>query len=463
MTEKSEVIKHSAAIHIQNNITLLQRRAWNVLLANAYDELPTKDKYGIEVSDLMHILEFDSKNEEYLKEALRALITCLVEWNVLGKDRREEWGATTLLAQAKIKNGICTYAYSPEMRMRLHNPRMYARISLSMQNKFSSKYAQTLWELCVDYLDEARNYGETPFIALADYRKLMGLREEMYPRFKKFNEYVIKAAIKEINAVSDFRVEVEYKRESRTVVAVKFKARRVQLLPGQSIEQRILFPDVVDMPPAVRELKNAGMAADEAWKIWHEGFNYIEADKRPTDLKDNSEAAFDRYVQEKVHLLRRQQEVGKVKSITGFLRTAIKKNYANPEFVAGDTKKKAREETKTQYVTEHNRHLLDDEKRALQTSRDEELHQLCARILTDAPALLMEVTGAIFKDNGVLKKMCQPDKPLFENYRDNLTLRVLVDQHVMDHYPKRFLPIRARYDAQLAALEEPPRAANAAR
>ena len=229
--------------------------------------------------------------------------------------------------------------------MRLHNLGMYARISLSMQNKFSSKYAQTLWELCVDYLDEARNYGETPFISLADYRKLMGLREEMYPRFKKFNEYVIKAAIKEINAVSDFRVEVEYNREGRRIIAVKFKARRVQIHPGQSIEQRILFPDVMDMPPAVRELKNAGMAADEAWKIWQEGFNYVEAEKRPIDLKDNPEAAFDRYVLEKVHLLRRQQGAGKVKSITGFLRTAIKKNYANPEFGA-EKQKKAREEPK---------------------------------------------------------------------------------------------------------------------
>jgi len=37
---KRDVIKHSAAIQIQNNVTLLQRRAWNVLLANAYDELP---------------------------------------------------------------------------------------------------------------------------------------------------------------------------------------------------------------------------------------------------------------------------------------------------------------------------------------------------------------------------------------------------------------------------------------
>jgi hypothetical protein len=42
MTDKTEVIKHSAAIQIQNSISLLQRRAWNILLANAYEELPTE-------------------------------------------------------------------------------------------------------------------------------------------------------------------------------------------------------------------------------------------------------------------------------------------------------------------------------------------------------------------------------------------------------------------------------------
>src|SRR5918992_2277011 len=171
LRNKKEVIKHSAAIYIENNITLLQRRAWNVLLAYAYDELVTKEEHDIKVKDLMRVLEFDSKNEDYLKEALEALVSCKVKWNILDKDGEYEWGVTTLLAEAKIKNGVCSYAYGPTLRERLHNPRMYARISLSMQNKFDSKHAQALWELCTDYLDEARNHGETPFLDLEDVKK----------------------------------------------------------------------------------------------------------------------------------------------------------------------------------------------------------------------------------------------------------------------------------------------------
>ena len=39
----NEVVKASPAIQIQSKITHLQRRAWNVLLANAYNELTNKE------------------------------------------------------------------------------------------------------------------------------------------------------------------------------------------------------------------------------------------------------------------------------------------------------------------------------------------------------------------------------------------------------------------------------------
>ena len=145
----------------------------------------------LNIKELVQALEFDSKNEDYLKEALRALIQCKVEWNVLNKDDQWEWGVTTLLAEASIQSGIYTYAYGPILRERLHNPQMYARISLSMQNKFESKHAQALWELCVDYLGAGREYGEAAYIPIPTYRKLLGVSEGQYARFKDLSFYVM--------------------------------------------------------------------------------------------------------------------------------------------------------------------------------------------------------------------------------------------------------------------------------
>ena len=74
LTEINEVIKASPAIQIQSKITHLQRRAWNVLLANAYNELPNKDIHRVSVAELAKSLGFNSHNEDYLKETLEALV-----------------------------------------------------------------------------------------------------------------------------------------------------------------------------------------------------------------------------------------------------------------------------------------------------------------------------------------------------------------------------------------------------
>lgn len=452
---KREVIKHSAAIHIQNNITLLQRRAWNVLLANAYDELPVQEHHRIRIHDLVRALEFDSKNEEYLKEALEALVSCKVKWNILDKDGEHEWGVTTLLAEAKIKGGMCTYAYGPTLRERLHNPRMYARISLSMQNKFDSKHAQALWEVCTDYLDEVRNQGETPFIGLREFKGLMGIGNEGYGgEFKIINRDVIKPSIKEINTVTDFDVKAEYKREKRKVAAVKFRVRRVEQFPGQRPRQGELFLDDKDTPLIVRELKNAGLAAEEAWRIWQEGFKYVEENKRPTNIGDNPEAAFDQYVLEKVHLLRRWQAEQKVRNITGFLREALRKNYANPEFAAEEKKKKAGEQRKAKQAIGGERERIEAQKAELKKAHDVDMHQLCEKIVQETPALLEEAAEQVFRENPLIRKACPLEKTLLESYQEKPMLWIMVDQYLKKRYPERFTTVRERYDAQLAAIEE---------
>lgn len=453
MKDKKEVIKHSAAVQIENNITLLQRRAWNVLLAYAYDNLLSTEEHNITIETLARVLEFGRTNDDYLKEALRALTTCKVEWNILSKDREIEWGVTTLLAQAKIKNGVCIYAYSPELRRRLHNPRMYARISLSMQNKFGSKYAQALWELCVDYLNESKNYGETPFIPMNAYRGLMGIADDLYPEFKRLSRRTVLDSIEEINALTDFQVKHEYKREGKKVTAVKFKAWRAVMIPGQTTRQGTLFPDLMDMPLAVHELKAAGLAADEAWRIWQEGFAYVDQKKRPSDVGDNPEATFDRYVREKIHLLKRMQAAGKIKNSTGFLREAIKKNYANPEFTAEGKQREARETIKAARINDRERQRLEEQKTVLTRARDEDVHAICEQMVKNSPAFLEEATEYVFRENPGSRSVFESGKTLQETYRERPLLWIMVDKYLVGKHPDHFASILERYEKQIAALE----------
>lgn len=224
VSRKKEVVKSSAAIHSSNTISLLERKVWNCLLAHAYDSLMEREIHAIPVKELVHLLNFTSNNYDYLKSSLETLIGTVVSWNILRKDDNE-WAATSLLSSATIKKSVVYYSYSPVLRQKLFNPAMYARISFSLQNRFSSKYALALYELCVDYYDVKRNEGETPYITIEQFRELMGIEPDEYLEFKRLSKRVIYDPIEEITNYSDFIIEPIFKREKRRVVAIKLLIR----------------------------------------------------------------------------------------------------------------------------------------------------------------------------------------------------------------------------------------------
>ena len=321
LAEINEVIKASPAIQIQSKITHLQRRAWNVLLANAYNELPNTDIHHVNVSELARKLGYASNDTEHLKETLEALVDCTVEWNILGKDKVEEWGVASLLAEARIKDGICTYAYPPYLRQKLHNPRIYTKLNLRLQNRFTSRYALVLWEVCFDYFDADRQQGETRFIPIESFRELMGLEKNEYPVFKVLNRDVIKPAIKEINDLTNYHVEVEQKRIGRRIGELKFRITRVEQLPVQES----LFPDIENLPSVAFELVQAGIDRKVALQIAAAEWDFVNPEKLP---QPGAYPDFLGYVAEKLEM---SVDAASVKNRAGYIVEAIRENYQDPE------------------------------------------------------------------------------------------------------------------------------------
>ena len=153
---ETTLIKHSAAIHISNSLTLIQRKLFNVLLQRAYPTLLSEETHALPLAELKAQLGYRSKNDEPIKEGFRVLNSTQVEWNVLNKDREERWGIGTCLADAEIIGGLCEYSYSPKMRKLLGSPAVYARLNLEVQNTFRSKHALALWEFLEDALGARR-------------------------------------------------------------------------------------------------------------------------------------------------------------------------------------------------------------------------------------------------------------------------------------------------------------------
>ena len=423
----NEVIKASPAIQIQSKISLLQRRAWNVLLANAYNELPDKDVYSVSVVELAAKLGFNSRDYDYLKEVLKSIVDCKVEWNVLDKDKEEEWGVASLLAEVRIRDGICFYQFPHTLRLKLHNPRVYAKLNLRLQNRFRSRYALVLWEVCFDYFDTERDQGETPFIPLEAFKELIGLEVGEYPVFKILNRDVIKPAVKEINNLTDYLVEVEQKRVKRRVAELKFRITKIKQIPIQES----LFPDIENLPSVAIELVQVEVDRNVALKIADQEWDFINPQKLPPP---GTYPDFLAYVAEKIEI---SLHATTVKNRGGFIVEAVRENYQDPQ--VQKVRELRAEKTKQKE--------LEDLEAEFEVKRDNILRQT-----VHAQPELVEVAAERIQSYMIRSRLLRHASPM-EAYQKGGMVKAEIDGILAAEFCQELLaPVQAAYESEKARI-----------
>ena len=219
---RQSVKKNVAAIHVSGKLTLLQRKLSNVLLLNAYDELITKQTHSIDAQTLSLMVGYNSNDIDTLKASLRGLAETVAEWDMLDSAGRQEWGVSALLSYAKLKGGVCEYAYSPALAEKLHDPKVFALINLNIQRRFTSGHGLALYENCYRFV----RTGSTGWWPLDLFRRLMGVEgSAYYETFKHLNAKIIKPAVAEVNRTSNIRVQPEFAKKGRTVTDLRFLIR----------------------------------------------------------------------------------------------------------------------------------------------------------------------------------------------------------------------------------------------
>lgn len=226
---RNELIKHSAAVHINNTLSLLERKVSNILLNRALAQMEKKEEHIISIKDLCMALNIpDNKNYEMLKVALRSLSQTQVEWNILNKDKKNKWGISSIIASVEIENGNCTYSYSAAMKKLFSNPNIYAKLNMAVQAGFNSKYSIALWEYIMEFIStNSKGPVVKNFISIEALRKLLGVENnKYYQEFSNFNREILKKSIKEINTISDLEVEIDYIKNNKKVESIEFLVKR---------------------------------------------------------------------------------------------------------------------------------------------------------------------------------------------------------------------------------------------
>lgn len=294
---RETVKKNVAAIHISGKLSLLQRKLSNVLLLNAYDALTTAQTHSIDARTLATIVGYNSNDFDTLRASLRALAETVAEWDMLDEQGRQEWGVSSLLSFAKLKNGVCEYAYSPALAQKLHDPKIYALINVHIQRNFSSGHGLALYENCYRFV----RTGSTGWWSLETFRKLMGVQgSSYYESFKHLNAKIIKPAVSEVNKSSDIVITPEFRKKGRAVTDIRFVIRENPQMAMFQIDDS----DGVRNLAVYKALRGQGVS-DRLARQW---------------IAEHGED----YVMQKLDYMIGQ---GEVKSSVGYLSAALRDDY----------------------------------------------------------------------------------------------------------------------------------------
>lgn len=224
------VIKHTAAVHVDNDMTVVERKLINVLLKQSRPSLLTNNIHTISMKQLTGYLGADQySNYTYIKDSLHNLVKRTMRFNILKKDKKLNWESSiSFLSEVHFQGGMIFYAFSPTLVEILAKPNLYANLNLSYLKYLSSKHSLALWEFCCEHLDTLKlDHSVTPPISVKDLRELLGASAKSYDDFKMFNSKILKRALEEINISTDIFVTSHVKeRNGRSVTALAFEVKR---------------------------------------------------------------------------------------------------------------------------------------------------------------------------------------------------------------------------------------------
>ncbi|WP_370271540.1 replication initiation protein, partial [Hyphomonas sp.] len=154
-----------------------------------------------------------------LVQSIEALMTTVVTiQRPDGSTDRVQLLGWNNLSDPKRKRGNLKYSIPPELALLLKDSTVFAKLELEVLRAFTSKYALALYEAVARRVRLKHVFTER--FALDDFRELLGVEPDKLTTFGNLNQYAIKPAVLEVNALSDFTVTVMPEKTGRRVTGV---------------------------------------------------------------------------------------------------------------------------------------------------------------------------------------------------------------------------------------------------
>lgn len=218
----SSIVKPEELIDIieMTPLTLQDRRIYNLLIGNAWNEITHKKRHAITRQELTKYI--DSNNQD-IKASFRRLMSAIVvikirnnqngnpatrQIQLLGANETEDFG------------GFIEYSFPDDLVKIIKDTQIFARLHTKVMFELSSKYSLALYE----FLQKRKNlqYINHETLTVEETRGLIGVGKHKLKSFGHLNDKALKPAVKEVSFLTEFEIKAEPIRTGRAITHIKF-------------------------------------------------------------------------------------------------------------------------------------------------------------------------------------------------------------------------------------------------
>ncbi|MFC4236247.1 replication initiation protein [Thalassospira xianhensis] len=216
MAGKGFVHKAEQIVFARENgeLDLVDLKIFDYLLNRVYGELKSAaegDIHRVPVSDVLNYLRHSSSDR--LLKSLHRLGTVEILINYVDEANVENEAVVHYLSYnlSKAHDGFIHFAFDPILLKFLHNPKVFATVSLLHNRKYQSKRGKRLYDIMAMFINRKYPCWQP---TIEEFRTTMAVTNE-YERFDNLKRRVIEASVDELNQIAPFFVTVEYVRSGR--------------------------------------------------------------------------------------------------------------------------------------------------------------------------------------------------------------------------------------------------------
>lgn len=200
-------------------LTLADRRIYNLLLENAWDAIDRPVTHVIAKSLLRGSHNANDRIGASIERLMSAIVKIEVVWD--GEPAVERVQLLGGNVETRRSDGLVEYEIPARLRKIIANSTIFARLQREVMFALTSKYALTLYEM-VQKRGNLRWRSSEKF-SLEELRGVLGVPKGKLTSWSNLKLRAIEPAMAEVNALSDYVVEIAPIKTGRRVTHVELR------------------------------------------------------------------------------------------------------------------------------------------------------------------------------------------------------------------------------------------------